>query len=252
MKSLKNRTIISTRPISREDNIKDYLSDKGANVIDFPMIEISSAIINDNIKNALINIKSFQWIVFTSKNGVDFFFRTLKKLKISAYNVNSIKIAAIGEKTAQEVKSNGMTSYFISSGNTSEEMVKELANKQIKKGDKVLLVLGELAKSTLETGLSKIADLTRIDIYKTLDTRNHSKDIIERIKKDNYDMIIFTSPSGVNNFLKLINKDSLKIACIGQTTEKEILRYNQKPLLVSTKPDGLNFAQDIEKYFDNL
>jgi uroporphyrinogen-III synthase len=73
MSSLKNRTIISTRPLSNDDVIRDYLSDKGANVIDFPMIEISAAFVNDNIKNALNNIKSFQWIIFTSKNGVEFF-----------------------------------------------------------------------------------------------------------------------------------------------------------------------------------
>jgi uroporphyrinogen-III synthase len=72
------------------------------------------------------------------------------------------------------------------------------------------------------------------------------------IKDNNYDIIAFTSPSQVRNFMKIFRSTinyqlSTKFACIGKTTEKEILKYGIKPLIVSPKSDGINFAKEIEK-----
>jgi uroporphyrinogen-III synthase len=255
MKSLKNRVIISTRPLSDNDIISDYLSEKGATVLEFPMIEICPAEINDKIRNAINNLNSFQWIIFTSKNGVTQFFKIISQFSFLSSQF-LFKIAVIGEKTAREVIKYGVTPHYISSGNTSEEMLNELINNHIKPKDNVLLILGKLAKDTLEKGLSQIAEVTRIDVYQTLPAKVYSKYILEKIIKDNYDLLIFTSPSGFNNFMTIINENKcfnkFRIACIGKTTEKEILKHKQNPLKVASKSEGLSFAKEIEKYFSKI
>ena len=254
MNVLENKIIISTRPFTKNDAINNYLAKKGASVLDFPMIEICPTKIKDSTINCLKKINSYQWIVFTSKNGVEYFFKLLNTLNIHSKKITASKIAVIGKKTSEEVLKNKCKPYLISSGNTSEDLSKELSAK-VKTNDKILLVLGNLAKNTLEKGFAKTVNITRIDVYKTTKPNTISKDIIERIKKDNYNIIIFTSPSGFKNFKTTMNKNKIfsdfRVACIGKTTEKEILKADCKPLLVSSKSDGENFAKEIENFLIN-
>jgi uroporphyrinogen-III synthase len=256
MKSLENKVIISTRPLSADDSMHDHLIGKGATVIEFPMIEIVKANIVNNIEEALSNIKAFNWIVFTSKNGVNYFFDILEKLTGNKTIPTSVKIASIGFVTTRELEKNGTLPYFVSKGCTSTDLLKELSIGNIKPGSNILLPLGNLANDTLEKGFSSFANATRIDVYKTIETKTVSPEIIERIKKDNYDLIIFTSPSGFINFTRIMKENEcahkFRMACIGSTTEKEILQNGFKPLLVSTKSDGISFAQEIENYYLNI
>ncbi|MFA6923277.1 MAG: uroporphyrinogen-III synthase [Bacteroidales bacterium] len=253
MSSLKNKVIISTRPLSENDAMSEYLKTKSAVILEFPMLEIIPAEINDKIQKSINNISNFNWLIFTSKNGVIYFFNFLEKIKGNKIIPDVIKTAVIGNKTAEELEKNGIKPFFISSGNTSETFLNELLEKHIKTNDNILLVLGKLAGNTIEEGLNKIADITRIDVYRTIETKIYSKKIIGKIKSDNYDIIIFTSPSGFNNFIRIMKENNcvknFKIACIGKTTEKEILKHGYKPLIVPSKPDGLSLALEIEKYF---
>ena len=77
-------------------------------------------------------------------------------------------------------------------------------------------------------------------------------DIIERIKNDDYHIIMFTSPSGFRHFSKIMIENNITIniraACIGTTTEEEMLKSNCKPLLVSARSEGESFARQLESY----
>lgn len=252
MNALENKIIISTRPISKNDSIKNHLTEKGATVLDFPMIEICPNDLNESIKTTLQKINSYQWIVFTSKNGVEYFFKYLNSLNIHSENISAAKIAVIGKETSEEVLKNKCTPFLISSGNTSEDLLKEISEK-IKTCENVLFAIGELAGNTLEKGLSEIANITRINVYKTIRPNFISKDIIERIKNDNYNIIIFTSPSGFMNFKIIMNEHKIfsefRVACIGKTTEKEILKYTCNPFFVSSKTDGEIFVKELGTFF---
>ncbi|MDD5569900.1 MAG: uroporphyrinogen-III synthase, partial [Bacteroidales bacterium] len=238
MSSLKNRIIISTRPKSDDDAISLYLREKGASVLEFPMIETVPAKINEEIKNILKKINSFNWFLFTSKNGVKYFLELLIKQNIKNDFLKN-KTAVIGKTTANELINNGVKPYFVSSGNTSKDFLRQLSAKIIKKDNKILLPLGNLADNTFEKELSEFTDVKRIDVYKTREPKKVSAGIIETIKKDKYDIIVFTSPSGFRNYLKVMKenkcKSNFRIASIGKTTEKEILKNGYKPILVSSK-----------------
>lgn len=255
MSSLKNKIIISTRPLSKNDSIKNQLTERGAVVVDFPMIKIQPVDLTQEIKDILKQIATYQWIVFTSKNGVDCFFQFLSRLNINKDELSLIKIAVVGKKTSEEVLKNNFIPCLISSGNTSEDLLKELAEK-IKPTEKILLALGELAENTLEEGLSCFGITTRINVYKTSQEKVISSEIIERIKLDNYHIILFTSPSGFKNFSKIMNENrvtgSFKTACIGTTTEKAMLKNNCQPLFVSPKSNGESFVQELERFFNNI
>jgi uroporphyrinogen-III synthase len=251
MSALENKIIISTRPLSDEDSIKSSLIGKGAIVLDFPMIKIVINDQNTKIQATLANINSYDWLLFTSKNGVDSFFRLLKNDKQKA-TTGLPKIAVIGKITANEVKKNGYQLDFISSGNTSEDFIAEFKN-TINSTDKILLIQGELADTKFEAEFADIASVNRLNVYKTIETEIHSAEIIQRIKSNEYDLLVFTSPSGFRNFVKVMTDNNhigtFKIACIGSTTEKEVLKFGYAPLIVSAKSSGDFFATEIENYF---
>lgn len=252
MNALENKIIISTRPLSQNDTIKTNLLEKGAKVLDFPMIEICPVEISDVLKSTLQIVNTFDWIIFTSMNGVDHFYKLLRSLSIGAERYSTIKIAVIGKKTAEEVVKNNGKPFLISSGNTSEDLLHELSG-TLKDNDRILLALGELADDKLEKGLSDKAEVTRINVYRTIEPKSVSKEIIEILKNDRYNIIIFTSPSGFINFRATMNKNQVlsdfRVACIGKTTEKELLKNNCKPLLVSSRSDGKSFVEELENYY---
>ena len=251
MKPLENKIIISTRPLSNDDTIKKALIEKGAAVLDFPTIKIITNELNVEIQTALANINTFQWLLFTSKNGVGSFFSIYKNY-YREIAINKPRIAVIGKTTANEVLKNGFNPEFISTGNTSEDFIEELKN-EIEANDKVLIILGELAGTKFEKELATRAAVTRLNVYKTIETGTYSLEIIKRIAKNDYDMLVFTSPSGFRNFVKIMAENNcngnFKIACIGKTTEKEVLNQGYTPLIVSKKPGGDSFALEIENYF---
>ncbi len=255
MENLKNKIIISTRPLSEDDSIKDYLVEKGASVLDFPMIKIYPVTLTDEIKQLILHISDFQWLVFTSKNGVKYFFQLLNELNLGYDKLSEIKIAVVGKKTAAEVEKYHCLPHLISSGNNSIDLAIELAN-LVKPTDKVLLALATIANKALEQKLEKLCHLKRIDVYLTEEENGVSLDIIERIRKNDYHIIIFTSPSGYRHFSKIMTDSNitnqLRAACIGTTTEEEMLKNNFEPLFVSMRSEGLSFAMQLERYLDTI
>jgi len=252
--SLLNKTIISTRPATQNDELKEYLSGKGAKVIDFPLIDITGLEPDETIQDVINIVQKFNWLIFTSKNGVFFFFRILLEYGITFDVLRNLKIASYGTKTTLEIEKFGLSSSFNSTSNTSHDFLAEIKDNIIKPNDRVLLILGELASSILENGLKEIADVTRINVYKTTDKKDYIPETLDLISNENYDLLLFTSPSGFRNFYKIINENNihskLKIGCIGLTTADEVKRLGYEPVLISSKPDGLNFALEIENYFN--
>jgi uroporphyrinogen-III synthase len=251
MSILKEKIVISTRPLNEDDSIKNYLVERGATVLDFPMIKIFPITLTDETTNLLLHIKDYQWIVFTSKNAVKYFFQFLNELGINLEVLSDIKIAVIGKKTAAEVVKYYRQPDLISSGNNSADLSYELVE-VLKSTDKVLLALAELANDKLENRISDLCIVTRFNVYLTKDEDDISLEIIQRIKNDDYHIILFTSPSGFRHFSKIMIDNNItaniRAACIGTTTEEEMLKNNCKPILVSLRSEGENFARQIESY----
>jgi uroporphyrinogen-III synthase len=251
MSTLAGKIIISTRPLTEDDSIKNHLTAKGACVLDFPMIKTCGIELTVEQTAILRAINEYEWIVFTSKNGVIRFYKQLNALNIDQKVIATTKIAVIGKSTGEEVLKHNESPFLISSGKTSEDLLAEI-QKEIKPCDKILLVLGELAEDKLEKGLVYSCIVHRINVYKTIELEYTSNDIIDWIRDDNYQMILFTSPSGFRNFNRIMLANNIssniRAACIGKTTEMELLKNNCSPLVVSPKSDAESFVNEIEKY----
>jgi uroporphyrinogen-III synthase len=250
---LQGKVFISTVSAHKSVEIRNLFEPLGVIVVDFPMTEIVEVEQTPDILDAIKKLDNFQWIIFTSANGVIHFQRFLREIKNMAVIPPTIKVATVGVKTAHELERTGRKADFSGSGNTSENLASELLEKENLQNCNILLPLGNLAPDTLTTKLSKIAYLTRIDVYKTIRLENANNEPIERIKNNQYDLILFTSSSGVENFVNVIGQENigphLKIASIGNVTTKTAESHGFTCGITAAKSTYEGLVAEIVNYY---
>lgn len=245
--SLKGKRIISTRPLEISDDLPNILKDCGAEVIALPMIELLPSILTEDERYSLANLADYNWVFFTSKGGVSSFFKQLIEVNGDTTLPKQLQIAVIGEKTALELEYYGYKASFISSGNNSEEFITEFKSTLDLKNQNLLFILGNLANDYLIDQMKQGNNVKRINTYQNNCPSKIDSSILNHLKTNEYDLIVFTSPSTFNNLIKFIDHDvlkTLKIASIGSTTSKAITNAGLKPLLTASQSstDGLKAA----------
>ena len=247
---LKNKVFISTRPLKSKNELDELLIQAGGQVEYLPMIDIVPNELNAAEKALLNTIDHFNWIVFTSNNGVSHFFNKLD----SSSNLAHIRFAVIGKKTEQVLNEFGYQASFVNPGNTSDEFAVAFRDfmKAQEPNAKVLFVLGNLAGSKIEDQLEGVAHFQRIDIYKTIQPEFVDPSVLVKIKNDQYDLLIFTSPSAFKNILELVPElapKDLRTACIGATTAKYIRKHGIEPLAIAENSTAVGIYDSIINYY---
>lgn len=220
---LKNKLFISTRPKGQSDELGRLFTEAGATMIEMPLIEIKPVDLSDEDKKTVTNLDTYHWLIFTSQNGVKYFFEHIESEENPEKIPESVKIAVIGSKTEKVLNQFGYAVDFLNPGSTGEEFAVAFSQKiKVESGkQKILLILGNLARTVIEDKLNEFADCTRINIYETVNPETVDKEALEIIRNNKYEMIIFTSPSGIHNFIKIsgdIHNKNIRAACIGETT----------------------------------
>jgi uroporphyrinogen III methyltransferase/synthase len=170
----------------------------------------------------LKRLDTFDWIVFTSANGIKFFFERLNKLKRDARALASTKVAVIGRTSAQAINEFGIVADICPASESSAGLLEKISRIDIN-GKKILLPQSDIASTELPDGLREMgADIEKLAIYKTVDTEP------EEINFDYIDRILFTSGSTVRAFLKRFGSipPHIKAYCLGLPTQAEAKKYN--------------------------
>ena len=251
---LQDKIFISTRPKHESDDLPEILAAEGATVIEFPLIQIKNAEITDDEKNILKNTGRFNWIVLTSPNGVRHFFNLLKEITGSHHIPDSVNIAVIGPKTEKELLSFGYHAGYVNPGSTAEDFASPFLKhiKQNRNKPHILLPLSNLARTVIQDELKDAADCVRINIYQTVFPDHFDNDVLKRIQDGRYDMMIFTSPSGIRNLLTLvpsIQKNTVRMACIGEVTRREAMKQGFLPLATAAKSSAAGLVESIINYY---
>src|SRR5262245_45924175 len=101
---LAGHTIVVTRTRQQASDLSEKLLELGANVIEAPTIELSPPPNWDQVDQSLLRAGEFDWVIFTSANGVSFTRKRLRELKRDVRAFGNAKIAAIGDATASEIR----------------------------------------------------------------------------------------------------------------------------------------------------
>jgi len=206
------------------------------NIFHYPMIYTLGVDIN-------INPNIYNYIIFTSKNGVKYFLKNFSK------SINSnVKFICIGKKTAEVLKSNNLNPDIVVRRNYSKFMCNEIKNMGISKNNKLLLIQGNLAKKELFECLSKSFEIDHKIVYTTNPVKEKIDELNKKIDNEN-SYVVFTSPSTFNSF---IDKYNLKnnIISIGNTTTDHIRDRGFEPLMTAKMQSYEGISNSIIDYLN--
>ncbi len=224
MKPLFGRGIVITRPEAQAEELSELLRRKGARVIPFPVIRIAPPETWGELDRAIDLLESYGWIIFTSANGVAFFFRRLRERGRDIRDLKGIRIATIGPATASAVEALGIRVDLVPEAFVSEGVVKAFAGMDLR-GSRVLLPRAQEARDVIPDGLAKMGATCDIaTTYRTIRSDRTASELTPLFDDEKVDVITFTSPSTVANFLRIMGPDfhlpaKVRIACIGPVTE---------------------------------
>ena len=167
------------------------------------------------------DLRSFNWLIFTSSNSVRFFFARLHRNGLDARALGAIKIAAIGKATAQQLTGYGILTDLIPQTESSAGLLDEFSNLDMK-NKKVLLPRAKIATNELPRGLVKLgASVEETPIYQTVEMEPFDVDF------KYIDRVLFTSGSTVRAFAKKFGRipSHIKAYCLGRPTQTEAAKH---------------------------
>lgn len=222
-KPLFGKGIVITRPEKQADDLAQLLIKEGANPIHFPTIKIVPPASWRELDNAIKKLEDYDWLIFTSANGVAYFFERLSAKGKDIRDLKGIKICCIGPATARQVQEKGIRVDLVPGEFISEGILKSFSRTNLK-GKKILIARAAQARDVLPEGLKKLgAQVDVVTAYETISSGKKKKELEELFKENHVDVITFTSSSTVNNFVKIMGNnfklpESVKIASIGPVT----------------------------------
>ena len=245
------RTVISMQPAERASKLRKALENSNMRFFNMPMIRTETVKLNTEIQTVFDRLKNFDLLIFTSRNGVKAFYKLLQQAGRTL--PEKIKTAAIGKGTAKEIKRYGWQADYVQPGQTSRDFAAWLKNQVLKGGEKILLALGNLAPDFLQNQLSPQAFVQRIDVYRTLPVQEYDTDLMQKIRNDQYGLLLFSSPSAFANFYDNYQQKKtnarLRIVSIGETTTQAILNTTQALVLTAKEPGTDGLLGEIKQYF---
>jgi uroporphyrinogen III methyltransferase / synthase len=226
------RRIVVTRTRKQASALSAKLRVLGADVYELPTIRIEAPENLIEFGELVRDSFQYEWLIFTSVNGVDAFFEMFYRLYDDARSIGNVKIAAIGPATAQRIKH-----FHLSVDMQPKEFIAEaIIDGLLKFGSvenlKFLLVRAQGAREVLPKRLAELGAIVDEAIaYQTVPETNDLSGALERIRGEGADLVTFTSSSTVENFLalKIPWPSQMKAASIGPITS-ETMRKNNLPV----------------------
>jgi uroporphyrinogen III methyltransferase/synthase len=254
---LSGKRVLITRPVLQSTRLEKLLLERGALPVRLPVIEIQPESGHSQLDRVIKRIKSYEWLVFTSVNGVKAFFSRLEQLGMDSRRLAGVKIAAIGPATSGEVLQHGIKPDFIPGEFTSAGLLAGLGKKNIR-GRRFLLARADIADKELSEGLIHLgARVDDITVYHTANIRYSREHLRRLLAGGQIDVITFTSASTVNGLIQGLAKADItrikaKTACIGEKTAAAAVSAGLKADIVAgvATLDGLVAA--MEKYFSEV
>jgi uroporphyrinogen III methyltransferase/synthase len=222
-KPLFGKRIAVTRTRQQAGDLVQRLRELGADAFEMPTIRIEPAPNKREFYEIVAYSHIYEWIIFTSPNGVDAFFGAFYDLYKDARSLGAARIAAIGPATAERVRSYRFAVDVQPEKYVAEEILKALQKEASLENVKVLLARAEGARDVLPVELEKLGAIVDETVaYRTVPETEDASGGIERYRSEGADMVTFTSSSTAENFhaLGLPAHEGVSFASIGPVTSK--------------------------------
>ncbi|HMG04413.1 MAG TPA: uroporphyrinogen-III C-methyltransferase, partial [Chthoniobacterales bacterium] len=220
---LSGKRIVVTRTRSQAGVLSEQLRGLGADVIELPTIRIEPPSDLRAFAELVQDAHGYDWIIFTSPNGVTAFFDMFYKLYDDAREIGGARIAAIGPATAQRIKDFHLKVDLQPEEFVAESLVREFKKQGGVENLRILLARAEKARDLLPKELSALGAIVDEGFaYRTVPETRDDIGARRRLLEEGADLITFTSSSTVENFLALGLPwpAKMQVASIGPITSK--------------------------------
>ncbi|CAN5862538.1 uroporphyrinogen-III C-methyltransferase [soil metagenome] len=227
------RRLVVTRARAQASDLSEMFAERGAQVIEFPTLEIQPPQDFAPMDKAIHELDSFDWIIFTSVNGVEAFFERLAYHGSDSRALpRNAKIAAIGPATADSIRSNGLTVDVVPSEYRAEALLEEISADSIV-GKRVLIPRAKVAREILPENLREAgAEVVVPPAYEAVADSKGKGSLVSCLEKTEVDCVTFTASSTVENFVTVLGAEEtarllegIRVACIGPITAETARGY---------------------------
>lgn len=224
-KPLFGKRVLVTRSREQASTLSEAIEELGGEPLEFPTIKVTEPADYGPLDQAINEINTYAWVIFTSVNGVWSFFHRLRYQGKDVRELFGAKLCAIGPKTREALESFCLKVDYVPGEYRAEEIIREL-NGKLAPGERVLLPRADIARKILPEALREMgANVNEVTAYRTVAGCERGDGVREMLERKEIQVVTFTSSSTVRNFVDMINApdpasllDGATVACIGPIT----------------------------------
>jgi uroporphyrinogen III methyltransferase/synthase len=253
----------------------EMLEDLGAEIVQFSTVELVPPVTWEELDRSIDRISEYHWLVFTSANGVKYFFRRLFERDVDIRELKGLKVCAIGSKTAAEVKkfgirvdlvpdkfrAEGLIEKFVregrneNSGAKSQTAEPETQDQYPLTGRRFLLPRAEVAREILPDEVRRLGGIIDVPVaYRAVKPELHGKRLKRFLKEGRITVATFTSAATFNNFREIMGEDAdemlknVAIAVIGPVTARAIEKTGRTVDIMPQEATVEALAEEIKEW----
>lgn len=249
------KRIVITRTRDQASTLRESLEQLGAEAIEIPSIEVRDPQSWQTMDQAISRLEDFDYLVFTSANGVRKFLQRLPVCGRDVRDLKGIEIGAIGPGTAAEIKATGIRVDFMPKEYVAEGLIEHLKGVEVR-GKSFLIPRAKVARDVLPSALEERG--ARVEVVEAYETvrPEFAPGELERLLTPAPDAVTFTSSSTVTNFTKLLESEGLRgilervaLASIGPITSETIRKQGLQVSVEAVESTIAGLVQALQDYF---
>ena len=250
--------MLVTRTREQAPELSNLLSAYGADPVECPTIEVVPPETWSELDQAVADLRRYQWVIFTSVNGVRPFMDRLRHQGQDARGLSGLRLCCIGPRTAEELARYGLSADLIPSEEFQAEGVIEALRHAGVTGQRILIPRAAVAREILPEQLRALgADVQVVTAYRTVLPSGDSSDLKDRFRRHDIHVITFTSSSTVRNFRRLFDSgeemkkltEGTVVACIGPITAKTAREQGLHVTMTAAQNTVPALVEAIVQYF---
>lgn len=239
--------VVSTRSARQQGRIEVELGEQGAEVISLPAIRFTDLTATPAVQQAIAGLSGWDWVVFTSANGVDFFMDALQARGLDGRAFGAARLACVGPATARSLAARGLNADLVPERYVAEGLAEALCQTPIV-GQRVLIVRAEVGRSVLPDALAAAgAEVDLLPVYRT-ERATPVQTARDRVAQGEAHVVVFTASSTVRHFRAAFDAEEwarlcpqILAACIGPITARTAAELGMRVAITPTRYtlDGL-------------
>ena len=254
---LASKRIVATRAPEQAGELVRELNARGAEVLLFPMVRFAPPEDWAPLDGALRRLNGFDAVIFLSANAVRYVFERCRHLSVK-FGVGEKPlpfVAAVGPTTERALIEEGSRADYVGRERTGESLARELASR-VQNGA-VLLPRSDRGNEAVSVALRKLgARVTEVTAYRTALPEKIDAAVADRIRRGEVDVVMFASPSAVQNFVATLGKEdaariakTVNFAAIGPTTAQSLRDAGLPVTIQATESSAQGLADALARFY---